>query len=255
MKHHISVSLADKASVEFDMLPYKYWPEAGQSFYEPEVSNTMARFVCPGDFVIDVGANIGWFTLLMSRMVGENGLVLAFEPDPRNFEVLSENVALNAIQNVQAVEVALSDKDCNTKLWMMEHGGYSSFIQYGNSLWSKDLLARSLDSLLVPSRHLTPRVIKIDCEGAEELILRGAEEVLSRGVDCVIVEFNFQILNSERSIRDFMYGLGYDFFFIREKGIEAPIFMSPSYGMAASPTYVINCLFSTKEKVDRAWAK
>jgi len=254
-KHHIIVSLFNKAVVEFDMLPYEFWPEEGQSFYEPEVSNTMARFVRPGDFVIDAGANIGWFSVILSRMVGNEGLVLAFEPDPRNFEVLEQNLSLNKIENVQAVEAALCDKDRNMKFWMMEHGGYSSFIRYKNHLSSKDMLARSLDSLLATCKHLTPRVIKLDCEGAEEAILRGAEEVLRRGVDCVIVEFNFQILESDRAIRDFMCDLGYDFFFIRKDGIAEPIFLDPAYGMVSSNINTINVLFSTKEKVAQAWAE
>jgi FkbM family methyltransferase len=254
-QHHVSVSLLDKAAAEFDILHYEHWPETGQSSYEPEVSNTMARFVRPGDFAIDVGANIGWFTIILSRLVGENGLVLALEPDPRNFQILLDNVSLNQIVNVQAVEVALCEQDCTTKFWMMDHGGYSSLIKYANSFRYKELLARSLDSLLAPSMGLVPRVIKIDCEGAEESILRGAEKVLRQGVDCVIVEFNFQIMKSERQIRDFMYGLGYDFFFIRSNGIEEPIFLNPGYGMAASETYTINVLFSTKDKVKQAWGK
>src|SRR5437588_8634509 len=73
--------------------------------YEPWVCNIFERYLHPGDVAWDVGAFIGYHTLLMSRRVGQ-GLVLALEPDPRNAERLRQNLALNGVTNVEVLHAA-----------------------------------------------------------------------------------------------------------------------------------------------------
>ena len=66
------------------------------------------RHVKPGDTFVDIGANIGWFTLLASRLVGNSGHVIAFEPDPENYAILARNIERNSMKNVTPVKAALS---------------------------------------------------------------------------------------------------------------------------------------------------
>jgi FkbM family methyltransferase len=248
--HHVKI----KDGLEFDMIRHASWSGEGQNIYEPEVSAIMERFVEPGDTVVDVGANVGWFTCLMSRIVGDAGLVISFEPDQDNLRMLINNVQLNQLNNVYVGHQMIWSKDCWKDFWIFQHGGYSSYIKYDGTTHQR-LLARSLDSLLFNNTVAPPRLIKLDCEGSEWAALRGAEKILRRGVDAVIVEFNFNIFEiiglSERTVREFMYGLGYDFFLL---GMTKPIYVEPKCNLVGRDGCILNTMFSTKKKVDQLWA-
>lgn len=255
-KHHINLDIRGTA-VEFDLCQNPCWPDDGQLAYEPEISNTMVRFVRPGDCVVDCGANLGWFTSILARLVGDDGLVMAFEPDPNNFEELQFNIALNRFPHVYLGQTALWSHDARLSFWLQEHSGYSSFIHYDNAVEGIPVLARSLDSLLNTPTVPQPRLIKIDCEGSEKQILLGARRVLERGVDAVIVEFNFNIFSrhgiSESDIRNYMHGLGYSFFLINGTGIDKPMLLDPAFKLVGKGNCIFNGLFSTQDKVDQAW--
>ena len=78
-----------------------------QGIFEPLATALLPLLVGDGDMVIDVGANIGYYTLLCARLVGKRGLVYAFEPEPQAFALLEQNVALNGYRNVVARRQAL----------------------------------------------------------------------------------------------------------------------------------------------------
>lgn len=83
-----------------------------QGVWEPYESQLVYQLLQPGQCFVDVGANIGYFTLLAAQKVGRQGQVFAFEPEPRNYRLLCENVMLNALQQqVIAVEAGLSDQE------------------------------------------------------------------------------------------------------------------------------------------------
>ncbi len=187
------------------------------SCYEPEVVNAMIRFVRPGDFVIDAGANLGFFTVMLSKLVGDAGEVLAFEPDPKFLARLKANLELNDCKNVQTFDKVLWHTDEDIGFHLNELGGYSSVLHYScGTTASMNVTARSLDSFIEDAPKF--RLIKIDCEGAEERVLHGAEQMLIRGVDFVIAEMNPHLMphmgTSEKMIRDYMAELGYQFFLL-----------------------------------------
>ncbi|MBP9940768.1 MAG: FkbM family methyltransferase, partial [Comamonas sp.] len=72
----------------------------GGAPFEPEVLHALRQYIQPGSVVLDIGANVGYFTAHISKLVGSAGRVHAFEPEPRNFSLLSSNVAANHLQNV-----------------------------------------------------------------------------------------------------------------------------------------------------------
>src|SRR5437879_4053080 len=73
-------------------------------FYEPDIANVMLRCLTDGDVVVDVGANVGFFTILASELVGASGRVIAFEPGQENLQRLSKNLELNESHNVTIIE-------------------------------------------------------------------------------------------------------------------------------------------------------
>src|SRR5262245_8579614 len=79
--------------------------------YEYQKQRLFAKSVSPGDVVFDVGAHVGFYTLLASVLVGKRGRVIAFEPVPANLEYLRHHIRLNRIDNVEIIEAAVSDTD------------------------------------------------------------------------------------------------------------------------------------------------
>ena len=238
---------------------WKNYMESG-SCYEPEVVNAMLRFVKPGDFVIDAGANLGFFTVMLSQLVGPTGEVMAFEPDPKFLPRLKANLELNHANNVQVFDTVLWDGDeSGVDFHLTEMGGYSSVLQFDKGVTGKlTVTARALDSFIDEAPLF--RLLKIDCEGAEERILHGAEQLLQMGIDCVIAEMNPHLMphmsTSESIIRDYMSSLGYDFFLLNPYG-GPPKLLRPGDVLITpgdDADHPFNVLFSTEAKVDAAWA-
>jgi FkbM family methyltransferase len=144
--------------------------------YEHDKAQRFAASVRAGDVVYDIGAHVGYYTLLSARMAGSSGKVFAFEPLPRNARYLERHVELNEAKNVTIIEAAVTDET-----------GTSSFVQSPTSLEGRispegglTVETVSLDDLLTSGRIAPPNVVKIDVEGAEALVLAGASAVLER---------------------------------------------------------------------------
>jgi FkbM family methyltransferase len=131
--------------------------------WEPEETRSFCERVRPGDTVIDVGANVGWYTVLASRLVGEQGKVIAFEPDPINFAFLKRNVEANGCRNVVLEQKALSNEPGTLRLFLStkNKGMHSTAMQLGDSAGQIDVEAVRLDDYL-QQRDLVADVVKID---------------------------------------------------------------------------------------------
>ncbi|ARN74941.1 FkbM family methyltransferase [Oceanicoccus sagamiensis] len=162
-----------------------------QGIWEPGETALLMHFLQPGHVFIDIGANIGYFTVLAAQLVGEQGQVIAFEPDPDNFSLLQKNCRLNNSRAITA-NVALADFEGEAQLYINEDN------LGDNALHSADQAARSRtiavtrgDSFL--SQH-TARAdfIKIDTQGAEQLVLTGMRKFIAASVPALtmIVEFS-----------------------------------------------------------------
>lgn len=86
--------------------------------YEPKTTSLFKKVIREGDIVVDVGAHIGYYTLLASRLVGDTGKVYAFEPEPRNYDLLLKNLELNNVKNVVAIKKAVSNKKGTLKFYL-----------------------------------------------------------------------------------------------------------------------------------------
>src|SRR5258708_4586206 len=91
---------------------------ATREIYEPMETRLFKKEIKPGQTVLDIGANIGYYTLIAAKLVGPSGKVYAFEPDPTNFKILKKNVERNGHSNVVLVNQAVADKNKKVRLYL-----------------------------------------------------------------------------------------------------------------------------------------
>jgi FkbM family methyltransferase len=178
--------------------------------FEPNVRRHILRILKPGDLFLDIGANVGFFSLLASKAVGPSGKVFAFEPAPKAHDALRRNLALNHIQNVTPVAIALSDSPGHGALFLdaRNNSGASSF---NRSPHSGEAIAVELDSydrFASQNTLSTPALIKLDVEGAEVKVLRGMQALLSRpDRPPVVLEVSEWSLKQMGSSKDELFAL------------------------------------------------
>ncbi len=158
--------------------------------YEPHVAKCLREFLGPGGTFVDVGASVGYFTVLGGHIVGDTGKVISFEPGPQNVPLLLLNIAANGLGNVDVHQLAVTRyKDV---LLYSRSGGNGTIRPWDRTpkdLDDNDLVqGNTLDRVLGPTA--TVDVIKVDVEGAEGLVLRGAEQVLRHSHPAIIFEFS-----------------------------------------------------------------
>jgi FkbM family methyltransferase len=137
--------------------------------YEPEMQRLFVKVVKPGGVFYDIGANVGFYSLLASQLVGV-GKVIAFEPSPENVRYLRRHLDLNRCSNVQILDLAICDRE-----------GYAHFAEDGagsmgriESHGSLQVRTSTLDALLRAQTIPPPDYLKMDIEGAEFQALSGA---------------------------------------------------------------------------------
>ena len=152
-------------------------------FWEPNLTEFLKTRLIEGDVFVDVGANIGYFTLLASRLVGRAGKVIAIDASPTIFAKLLGNLKRNQATNVNALNVAVSDHTGTARVFLAPHSniGETSIIANEGLRYECDVFADSLDSLLAPEDVAKVRLVKIDVEGAEWLVIAGMRDFLRRG--------------------------------------------------------------------------
>jgi FkbM family methyltransferase len=162
--------------------------------HEPSVVHGLEELVQPGWTVIDVGANIGYFTLLMANRVGPQGKVIAFEPLIENFSILRENIKLNGHLNVVVENLALMNSTGRIELRSATPGAItwvaSVRVDQNSAVESESVEAISLDEYVRKKGIAKVDFLKIDVEGAEESVLDGATSVLNRDKPVLLIELH-----------------------------------------------------------------
>ncbi|MFC8132040.1 FkbM family methyltransferase [Streptomyces sp. NPDC057302] len=151
--------------------------------WEPHMTRWLRGRLGAGDTFVDVGANIGYFAILGSRLVGSAGRVVAIEASPTFHDRVLEHVRLNGCSNVRAVNAAVSDshKKLTFVLASSNNMGANSIVPYdGPAESSFDMEARPLPEILDADELAEARVIKIDVEGAEGGVIRGLAPALGQ---------------------------------------------------------------------------
>jgi len=144
--------------------------------YELPKQLEFARSVKSGDVVYDIGANVGFYSLLAAVCAGGAGLVYSFEPAPRNIELLTRHLALNRVSNCEIVPAAVCAED-GWRMFDLSQGPCTGHLSSEGSIKVK---AVSLDSFLRNGSGIRkPNILKIDVEGGEFEVLSGASRILS----------------------------------------------------------------------------
>ena len=182
----LSVSVSARYGAKFDLK----LPDSIQTsifltgVWEKNISNLISSALRPADIFVDIGANIGWYTIMASKLVGSTGKVFAFEASPSIYNVLLSNLAKNNIENVHAFNIAVSDHLGSCHIYKAPVGniGHSTII---DSLATTDghtfentVRCDRLPSLIDHAVLLNARFIKIDIEGAERLAMEGVAPFL-----------------------------------------------------------------------------
>ncbi|MBA3717024.1 MAG: FkbM family methyltransferase [Actinobacteria bacterium] len=159
--------------------------------HEPAVQEAISRLLRPGMSFWDIGAHVGFFTVLGARLVGDEGSVHAFEPVEENRRRLQSAVEKNGCRNITIHEVALSATPGEAVLHTHESSAMWSLA--GESAEGVTVRCETLDSLDLPP----PDLIKIDAEGVEVEVLRGGRKLLSDAERALLVEFTTPALVDE----------------------------------------------------------
>lgn len=196
-----------------------------QNNWEPNETEYFKSRVGSGDVVLDIGANIGWFTLLGAKLSGSKGKVYSFEPRPETAKMLRRTIAHNNLQKqVEVWDTALSDRWGEMKLAVVpnaENPGGSFLITENtssDSIPSVSIKTAPLDELI---KGVKPDFIKIDVEGAEPMVFAGAKKTIQRSHPIILSELHPKQLKevsnfSPREYIELMGGYGYDCFLLEE---------------------------------------
>ena len=211
----IPISLCGKVEVVLDLAIPKYWPLVLGRF-EEGVSRFFVSVLRMGDVVYDVGANWGFYSLLSAARVGDSGRVAAFEPGAKSVAELQRHVTCGKISTVQINHCAISERNGDT-VWLsvptFPHSDTGSHLTAGPSKCAERVQTLSLDEYWRRNGRPHVRLLKIDVEGAEILVLKGADRLLS-GAQCdfVVMETGIYAKRFGATARDAvarLHSLGY----------------------------------------------
>lgn len=188
--------------------------------YEPHFAELLSLLVHPGDWCVDVGANVGVHTVRLAKLAGQDGGVIAIEPDPEIMRRAERNVALNALSNVRFVNAAAGDRpgemrlyrpgtrDANRARASLSHHAYLTGVPVTVPVMTLDDICRGQRVAL----------IKIDVEGHEDSVARGAAATITAHAPSIIFEYTPELLEGGlRSPFEWLAGQGYEMFNVRAR--------------------------------------
>jgi len=159
--------------------------------------------------VVDIGAYIGAYTVLVAEKVGKNGKVIAIEPEPQNYEQLLKNIKLNNFHNVTPIKIALTDHEGFEKIYLHSLLGCHSLIFQENKDSYLNIPVKRLDKLLEELNLKRVDIIKIDTEGAEIPILKGAEKTLKANPNIKIIVASYHYPSEIEEVWNFLHERGF----------------------------------------------
>jgi FkbM family methyltransferase len=187
--------------------------------YEPEVCGFLRTILQPGDNFIDVGAHVGYFTILASELIG-SGEVWSFEPEEDNYDGLVANIGENTCENIAPFRFCVGDenKDVELIVNLDNDGGHSIFDPsthpFNARTRKNDTVKQTVPMVTLDSViDFIPKAIKIDTEGSEFNVLKGSERIIREHSPSIIMEANAYSLKeagtSLKEIVDYMKERGY----------------------------------------------
>jgi FkbM family methyltransferase len=187
-----------------------------QGYFEWAETNFVRNSLRPGQTFVDVGANIGWHTLMAASRVGSSGRVVAIEPAASTFLELQSNVQLNRFRNVTMHQLGLSDREGSVEIFRNneDDSGGNTMFRSADHVPLETVQARRGDDVLSEAGVEVIDLLKVDVEGAEMLVLRGLERFFSEGrIKSMMLEINAPQLRSAgaspQDLLDFVHANGF----------------------------------------------
>jgi len=220
----------------FEVLGSKMWIELSSpsaidmiyGTYEHDTVQVFQELVQPGMTVVDVGAHVGFYTLLAARLVGTNGRVYAFEPNPEVYNILVRNIQINGYREiVRAVPKGVSNEKRTVSLYVSRERSDEASFYSQESVDNACIEVETvrLDEFFADEGWPKVDLVKIDVEGAEVEVLEGMRELTSRNKDLkVIVEFNpknqMRACGSHTKLFETLVALGFKRFYAIRHGLK-----------------------------------
>ena len=159
---------------------------------EPGLTKYFCSLIKPGSVVVDVGANVGIYTLLAAKLLQGKGKIYSFEPTPRTYEILRDNVQVNGFLELGIIhlhQLAVTDRSGKARLSIFQRdSGHNTLFNDGKADNEIEVATTSLDEILAMQEQVD--IVKIDAEGAEPLIVRGMRQVIQRNPKIrIVLEF------------------------------------------------------------------
>ena len=205
--------------------------------YEPEVTTALRRILVPGMSFVDIGCNVGYFSLLAASIVGERGVVHAYDPSQTNCDLLRRSATENGFRNIDVRCKALADKVSQYAYFERDGNGVLG-ASHGDirNVCGAVVTTTVLDTDLGNAPQID--VIKIDVEGAEHLAMLGAKALLTKHHPVILSEFSPKALEQVSRIApeeylEYMLGFGYSIFVL--------VPSQPPAGLGGDTSVVMNC--------------
>ncbi len=160
--------------------------------HEKTVINLVKNEIKKGDVVIDIGAHIGYYTVLFAKLVGPEGKVFAFEASPKNFEILKKNVDMNGYKNVVCNNKAVSDKNGKLTLYMTGRTSTENFLFKPENFTDSTTIKNTVEiESITLDDYFTDfedkiNFLKMDISGAEPRVIKGMKSLLEKNVNMKI---------------------------------------------------------------------
>lgn len=186
--------------------------------YEMPVQEILSQYLKPGDIFYDIGANVGFFTILAANLVGASGQVYAFEPEAKNVAILRRNAELNHFANVTVMEKAVSRTTGVEAFYLTKCVGGHTLASVGRKFDIEECLTVStvsIDDLLLqqPREIKPPTLVKVDVEGAEIDVLHGMSQTIQQYQPLILYEVDDEnkdnLLSKKKVIDEFLLAYKY----------------------------------------------
>jgi FkbM family methyltransferase len=208
--------------IQQELRRWKIWVDLKRGKFcspEPEFY-LLPRLVHPGDWVLDIGANVGYYTMRLSELVGREGRVFAFEPIEASAEILGFMARFTPYENITIFNTAVSDKPqlLRFSIDKNQSGLPNYFTARATDRGQHTVFATTIDSLALPQRI---SFVKIDTEGCESAVLRGMEALIERDHPILSIE-------GDESLEPYLASRGYRMR-SRQPGSANLLFLPPNF--------------------------
>lgn len=193
-------------------------PQIGE--FEKKETDFVKKLIKPGDTCFDIGGSFGWYTILLSKLIGRNGEVHSFEPISINYEMLNENVKKNLCNNVILNQIALDESSGERELYVSDIGVSGSFELHKHDRSYETSLCRTITLDQYCKEHEVSNIdfLKADIEGAELLMIKGGSSTIESTMPIMLVEIQESSTKlfgyKPFDIFNYIYKFGYNSYYI-----------------------------------------